>query len=505
MFRVWVLFAAAACRPAPEALPQASAPGAVLLASQSAFGDVTIEATVRADTLRVDVDTAADQREGFAWRVLDANGESLWERSTNGPVLVREFLGFYSKQAGVDVLGSLPKLGNFAVPIPLLDAGVSVDFRRRGEDGAWVDAGRFDLGALDALDQGLSEVVVDHATLVGPEPAPGEREYLDVVVVGDGYAAADQPKWLADAQSVTDRLMGTEPFATYAAGIRVHRVDAVSAESGASYDCETCANVDNAFGSMFPLEAVNRLTGSTYDARAIVQTEQHEVARAVSVVPWDVVIVVVNTEQFGGMAVHWATVTTADRSDLWEDTAVHEFGHALGLLGDEYVFDSCIRSDALGLPANISEDPTDPPWQAWVETATRLPTASLASNRDVVGTFKGAYNCEDLYRPMLDCKMRESALGPFCPVCTEALIRRMTRFTDPIDVTLDGRDAVATSDWPGVRVSWLVDGRLAATTGVDEVFHLPARGRVEAHGEVETEAVRWDPEGDLVDMHVVRP
>jgi hypothetical protein len=256
---------------------------------------------------------------------------------------------------------------------------------------------------------------------------------------------------------------------------------------------------------LFPLEAVNRLTGSTYDARAIVQTEQHEVARAVSVVPWDVVIVVVNTERFGGMAVHWATVTTADRNDVWEDTAVHEFGHALGLLGDEYVFDACIRSDALGLPPNISEDPTDPPWQAWVETSTPLPTAPLGSNRDVVGAFRGAYNCDDLYRPMIDCKMRESALGPFCPVCTEALIRRLARFTDPIDVTLDGRDAVATSDWPGVTVNWLVDGRVAATTGVGEVFHLPARGRVEAHGLVATDAVRWDPEGDLVDLHVVRP
>lgn len=500
-----VLLAVVACRSAPEALPQASAPGAVLLASQSAFGDVTIEGTVRSDALRVDVDRADDVVEGFAWRVIDADGASLWERSTNGPVLVREFLGFYSAQAGVNLLESFPKLGNFGVPVPLLDDGVAVAFRRRAEDGTWVDAGRFELDGLDALDQGLSDVVVDHATLVGPAPVAGDPEFLDIALVGDGYAANDQEKWLSDAQSLSDRLITTEPFATYAAGIRIHRVDAVSAESGASFDCPTCTNVDNAFGSLFPLEAVNRLTGSTWDARAIVQTEQHEVARAVSVVPWDVVLVVVNTERFGGMAVHWATVTTADRVDTWEDTAVHELGHALGMLGDEYVYDACIRSDALGLPPNISEDPSDPPWLSWVEVDTRLPTPAISANAALVGAFEGAYNCGDLYRPMVDCKMRDRASGPFCPVCTEALVRRMTRFTDAIDVRVDGRDAVATSAWPSVRVEWRVNGRLAETTSPGETFHLPARGRVEAHGVVEAAEVRDDPFGDLVDLHVVRP
>lgn len=496
-----ILFACQApIDPAPS-----TAPGLVLLANQSPYGDVTIAGTVRSEALQVDLDGADDRRQGFAWRVVDAEGAALWERSTNGPVLVRKFLGYYSDQAGVDLLGSFPKLGSFAVQVPILEDGVAVEFFKREEDRTWTAAGRFELADADGLDQGLSDAVEGHETLYGEAPTADSPDLIDVVLVGDGYTIDQQEQWHADAASAADRLMATAPFATYPSAFRISRVDAVSAEAGASFDCDTCSNVDNAFGSLFPLEAVNRLTGSDYNARALVQTEQHEVARALSVVPWDVGIVVVNSAQFGGMAVHHATVTTVDREDEWEDTAVHEFGHALGLLGDEYVFDACIRSDALGLPPNISEDPTDPPWLSWVDVDTRLPTAATDSNADVVGAFKGAYNCDNLYRPMRDCKMRNSAAGPFCPVCTEALILRFARFTDSIAVEVDGRSAVATSTWPDIAVEWRVDGEVAATTAPGESFRVPARGRVEAIGVLRTDEVRDDPTGDSRDVHVVRP
>ena len=103
----------------------------------------------------------------------------------------------------------------------------------------------------------------------------------------------------------------TPPFSAYEDYINVHRVDVVSAESGASYDCiDECRLRDTAFGTIFPIEVVNRLSGSDYNARAVFQLEQWEVFRAASVVPFDAIQVISNTERYGGMAIHVATVTT---------------------------------------------------------------------------------------------------------------------------------------------------------------------------------------------------
>jgi hypothetical protein len=261
------------------------------------------------------------------------------------------------------------------------------------------------------------------------------------------------------------------------------RVDVVSEDSGASYDCPTCAVRNTAFGSIFAIELVNRVTGSRYDSRALFQADQWRVARAISGVPWDHVLVLVNSDQYGGMAVHYATATTGQPD--FAQVAVHELGHTLGLLGDEYVADDCIRSDALGLPDNITDDPDDPPWAHWV-------------GDEGIDAFEGAWNCPDLYRPAEHCKMRDS--GAFCAVCKELLARRVLRYVDPLDGLreVDGRLA-AQGPWvDDVELTWSVDGEpIGSGPAADGVDLKGLRGDVlTVTGTLVLDMVREDA-GDL--------
>ena len=91
--------------------------------------------------------------------------------------------------------------------------------------------------------------------------------------------------------------------------------------------------------------------------------------------------------------------------------------------------------------------------------------------------------------------------SPFCPVCSELVVRRIFRFADPIDeVIADGRDLVLEAPRDDLAVSWFVDDELAGEGTSGEPVRLRGVGdgrhalRIEVREE--TPLVRVD-EGDL--------
>ncbi len=498
----------AACKgPTPALRPAAvtTADAALLLAQLSGDGTVSITGSYGAE-LYVDVDgrgdalLGEDSRYAFRYRVYSGN-EVLYSRSTSGPIIVRDFLDYYSGSVDIDILAAFPGLGEFPIVVPLLPDADRVGFEIRGEDGVYEEVGSYDLSRLEADDVGASSVVAGGATLHESGP-PHNR--LDVVLMGDGYTEAELDLWKADADAVAERLLDAEPFNRMAGLLNVHRVDAVSVESGVSFDCvdDDCRIKDTAFGTVFAIEAVNRMLGTSYRTSPVFQLEQWEVARAAATVPWDMVLIVANAEHSGGFAVHYAT---APHHRDWENTAVHELGHTIGLLGDEYAVDDCVRSSSLGLPDNIAEDLDALPWSAWVEAGTPLPTPADGTWVDEIGAFSPAYNCDDLYRAASTCRMDDSDLE-FCPICQELIVRRLLRYADPLDgVTVhDGGMIELESAFPEltadeqVQLRWTVDG-VEQSGG----WSLDAAGAetVEVEATLTTPLVR-EARGDLTEKWV---
>lgn len=437
----------------------AYAPAVTLLAQLSADGPITVGATLL-DAGWVDLDAPDDERHGFRYTVRDAAGEALYARSTSGPVIVRDFLASYSELAGADLLGSLPILGRFAFRVPLLDGAATVDLELRTAPGVYEVVGQYDLSLREADDLGLSEAVTGVTLL--HDSGPPERR-LDIAIVGDGYTADEQGRWERDAADLTDQVLRTPPYADFADRINIHRVDAPSAESGVSYDCVgECRMRDTALGSVFPLAFANQVLGTDYRANAIFQLDQWAATRVMSHAPWDFVLVIANSEADGGFGLHYSTVTNGPAG--WRSTGVHELSHVVGQLGDEYTGDVCVQSPALGLPANITDSPDAPPWAAWVESDTPLPTPATEAYATTVGAFSPAYNCDDLYKPSQACIMGDYPAGDFCPVCGEALTRRILRYVDPADdVTVteeEGGGLRFTVEGPmaGVTLAWTLDG-----------------------------------------------
>src|ERR1700742_3738709 len=58
---------------------------------------------------------------------------------------------------------------------------------------------------------------------------------VDVVIVGDGYTAAEMSKYQSDIQQFVGHMFEQEPLKEYQRYFNVHRLDVVSAQSGADH------------------------------------------------------------------------------------------------------------------------------------------------------------------------------------------------------------------------------------------------------------------------------
>jgi hypothetical protein len=165
----------------------------------------------------------------------------------------------------------------------------------------------------------------------------------------------------------------------------------------------------------------------------------HDVAIA-QVAEAHVIMVIVNSTEYGGSGGHVATMSTSI-SPPSAEIALHEMGHQAFGFADEYDCYTCDPSET-GHDHYTGGDPnypnvttvTDPAsikWKATLTAATDpLPTTSnddcsasdpQANPRSAtyVGAYEGAYyfHC-GCYRPSYTCRMKELGV-PFCLVCQQ--------------------------------------------------------------------------------------
>ncbi|KJY27331.1 M64 family metallopeptidase, partial [Streptomyces sp. NRRL S-495] len=114
---------------------------------------------------------------------------------------------------------------------------------------------------------------------------------VDVVVIGDGYTAAEQERFRADAAAKWQELSAVEPYAGYRNLFNVWAVATVSAESGITGDPDRATVRNTALGSYFWCEDIERLL--CVDTKAV---ENY----AVKAPQADLVLVVANTAKYGG-------------------------------------------------------------------------------------------------------------------------------------------------------------------------------------------------------------
>jgi hypothetical protein len=289
---------------------------------------------------------------------------------------------------------------------------------------------------------------------------------VDLLVIGEGYTAAELPKFHGDVNRLLPALFQEEPFKGRRSDFNVRALDLPSAESG--------INRPNA--GVFrrtPLSAEYNI----FDSERYVLTLDNRALRdAASAAPYEFIEILVNDKTYGGGGIFNDQATASVDSAFSPYVFVHEFGHHFAALADEYyTSDVAYESGAANKPEpwepNITalHDPGQLKWQDLVTAGTPLPTpwnkeefekhtaAIQQRRREIrarnapeaemdtlfreqqawdsrflssmtysgrVGAFEGAgYEARGLYRPEADCIMFTRDPVGFCRVCQRAITR----------------------------------------------------------------------------------
>ncbi|HLN92458.1 MAG TPA: M64 family metallopeptidase, partial [Thermoanaerobaculia bacterium] len=298
-------------------------------------------------------------------------------------------------------------------------------------------------------------------------------EKVDFLIIGDGYTAAERPKFEKDARRLTEILFSFAPFKEHRSDFNVWGLCPPSEESGISR----------------PSTGVHRRSrvGATYDAfgseRYLLSFENRLLRDVASFAPYDFIEILTNTRTYGGGGIFGLFSTVAADSFWSPYVFVHEFGHHFAGLADEYYTSDVAyepaaeRAEPWEPNATALLDPANLKWKDLVSSGTPIPTrwnkdAFEALSREIqkrrrqiraenrpeeemdalfreqkaketkmlaaepyagkVGAFEGAmYEAKGYYRPQIDCIMFSRNDVGFCAVCRRAIERVIALYTSP--------------------------------------------------------------------------
>jgi len=296
-------------------------------------------------------------------------------------------------------------------------------------------------------------------TVLGSPDADG----LHWVITGDGFTADQQQDLLRASLAMAHSLTDAPELARHAGVLNVHVLSAVSRDSG----------VATAGAPRPPRTAYDATLGCTDVERvACVNWDKVNAALLSEQAPFDEIAVVLNTTQYVGNTSGAGLIVS--RNSYAPAVTLHEMGHVIAGLGDEYVDQNVANAFVFryreGQFPNVTTE-TDPariPWRHWFADPAHIP---IAPGESGVGRFEGAfYTANGYFRPKQDSNMR-TLEGPVGEVNAEAWLRALYRAVPPVSAAYPEQRVVAgragtdvefeiVSPWARelMAVRWFVDG-----------------------------------------------
>jgi hypothetical protein len=388
------------------------------------------------------------------------------------PLYSRGFSSIYGEWETTAEAKEMDKTFAESLRFPAPETPVRIVVKKRDARNVFKDAWTLKLDPSDKfIARGADPV--DAGPLIKLHESGDPAKKLDVLILGDGYTARERAKFERDARRLVAVLLATSPFKERRGEINIWGLSPAAPRSGVSR----------------PSQHIYRRTpvGATYDAfdsERYVLTFENKAFRDIAAnAPYEVVEILVNSATYGGGGIYGLYSTVAADSVWAGYIFVHEFGHHIAGLADEYY-----TSDVAYLPAADRVEPWEPnatalldpaalKWKDLVTPGTPVPTpwpkeefeaytkeiqqkrrAIRAANRPEsemdalfreeekrdtallnegahagkVGAFEGAnYEARGSYRPQADCIMFTRDNVPFCVVCRRAIDAILDLYTSP--------------------------------------------------------------------------
>ena len=311
---------------------------------------------------------------------------------------------------------------NHVLRFPWPKVTVKVEIFDRSWEGDFVSSwtGQFDPSSIyaDPTKPALFEIV---ELEINGSP----EEKIDILFLAEGYTEDEMDKFLADAERSAGYIFSEEPFKSKRESFNIRAVKSISEDSGTDIPGQSVWKNTIMNSSFFTFGIERYMTTMDYASVCDVASNAH----------YDQIYILVNTDKYGGGGMYNLYSISAADNEASRAVVIHEFGHAFGGLADEYYNSAVAYTDFF----NLNVEPWNPnlttlvdfdtKWKEMLDKDTPIPTPREEKFEATTGVYEGGgYVAKDVYRPMIDCRMHTNEAA-FCPVCADALVRMINRFT----------------------------------------------------------------------------
>ena len=236
---------------------------------------------------------------------------------------------------------------------------------------------------------------------------------VDVLILAEGFTSYQENRFDAAARKFCERLMNMSPYNEYKDKINCRSVFIASRDEGWMISSRK--------------EGRSTVLSSHYDTfasqRYLETFETFAVMDYVGSTPADMIVILVDSEEYGGGGVFNEFAIGSINNRSWIPMMIHEVGHSFSGLGDEYFYPNETATD--------SYDLTVEPWEYNLTTMVDFGTKWEALYKDgKAWLIEGAgYSAKGMYKAFPKCLMLELSSG-FCEVCKIAIRERIEYMTE---------------------------------------------------------------------------
>ena len=256
---------------------------------------------------------------------------------------------------------------------------------------------------------------------------------INLVILSEGYQTSEFPQFITDATSFINAMFSQSPFLEYANYFNVYAIKVPSNQSGSDHP-GTATDVAEPASPITIADTYFNTSYDSYDIHRLLYSSDYASINTVlanNFPAYDQALILVNSSVYGGSGGQFPfTSTGASASEI----AIHELGHSLFNLKDEYYPGDALAAEAINMTQETNTSLVK--WKNWI-----------GINNIGIYPYATSGNAANWNRPHQNCKMRYLGV-PFCSVCKEGIVEKIHSLVSPFDSYTPTSNSISSPTFP---------------------------------------------------------
>ena len=256
---------------------------------------------------------------------------------------------------------------------------------------------------------------------------------INLVILSEGYQTGELSQYITDATSFMNAMFSQSPFLEYANYFNVYAIEVPSNQSGSDHP-GTATDVAEPASPLIVADTYFNTSYDSYSIHRLLYSADYATINTVlanNFPAYDQALILVNSSVYGGSGGQFPfTSTGASASEI----AIHELGHSLFNLKDEYYPGDALAAEAINMTQETNTSLVK--WKNWI-----------GINSIGIYPYAASGTAANWNRPHQNCKMRYLGV-PFCSVCKEGIVEKIHSLVSPIDSYTPTSNLIASPTFP---------------------------------------------------------